>query len=64
MLYFIQKCHKWILSSLFAGELINNQDSNEAFRSAIGSFTGFVTGTLMKLGISIVMGYYFITALW
>jgi len=48
----------------FAGELINKQDSNKAFRSAIGSFVGFVAGTLMKLGITVVMGYYFITALW
>lgn len=48
----------------FAGEIMNNQDSNKAFRSAIGSFVGFVAGTLMKLGITVVMGYYFITALW
>ena len=48
----------------FIGEMLNNQDSNKAFRSAIGSFVGFVAGTLMKLGISIVMGYYFFTALW
>jgi len=48
----------------FAGEIINNQDSNKAFRSAIGSFIGFVAGTLMKLGITVVMGYYFIAALW
>ena len=47
----------------FAGEIINKQDSNKAFRSAIGSFIGFVAGTLMKLGITVVMGYYFITAL-
>lgn len=48
----------------FAGEMLNNQDSSKAFRSAIGSFIGFVAGTLMKIGISIVMGYYFFTALW
>jgi uncharacterized protein len=48
----------------FAGEMLNNQDSSKAIRSAIGSFIGFVAGTLMKLGISIVMGYYFFTALW
>ena len=48
----------------FAGEIINNQDSDKAFRSAIGSFIGFVAGTLMKLSISVVMGYYFIAALW
>lgn len=48
----------------FAGEMLNNRDANKAFRSAIGSFVGFVAGTLMKLGVSIVMGYYFIAALW
>ena len=48
----------------FIGEIINNQDTNKAFRSALGSFIGFVAGTIMKLGISIVMGYYFITALY
>jgi uncharacterized protein YqgC (DUF456 family) len=48
----------------FVGEMLINQDINKAFRSAIGSFVGFVAGTLMKLGISIVMGYYFFTALW
>jgi hypothetical protein len=48
----------------FIGEIINNQDTNKAFRSALGSFIGFVTGTVMKLGISIVMGYYFFAVLW
>ena len=48
----------------FIGEMLNNQDTNKALRSALGSFVGFVAGTIMKLGISIVMGYYFFTALW
>ena len=48
----------------FIGEILNNQDSNKAFRSAIGSFIGFVAGTVMKLGISIVMGYYFFAVFW
>jgi len=48
----------------FIGEMINNQDSTKALRSAIGSFIGFITGTVMKLAISVVMGYYFIAALW
>jgi uncharacterized protein len=48
----------------FAGEMFNNQDLNKGLKSAIGSFIGFVAGTLMKLGISIVMGYYFFSALW
>jgi hypothetical protein len=47
----------------FIGEILNNQDSTKAFRSAIGSFIGFVAGTVMKLSISIVMGYYFFTVL-
>ncbi len=48
----------------FIGEMLNNQNSEKALRSAVGSFIGFVAGTLMKLGISVVMGYYFIAALW
>lgn len=48
----------------FVGEMLNNQDSSKALRSATGSFIGFVAGTFMKLGISIVMGYYFIAAIW
>lgn len=46
------------------GELINNQDSKKAFRSAFGSFIGFIAGTVMKLGVSLVMGFYFIRAAW
>lgn len=48
----------------FIGEILNNQDSKRAFRSAIGSFIGFVAGTFMKLGVSIVMGYYFFAVFW
>lgn len=48
----------------FAGEMLNNQDGSKALRSALGSFIGFIAGTLMKLGISIVMAYYFFAALW
>jgi uncharacterized protein len=48
----------------FVGELINNsQDSNKAFRSALGSFIGFIAGTVMKLGVSFVMCFYFIRAI-
>lgn len=47
------------------GELIkNSNDTNKAFRSAFGSFIGFIAGTVMKLGVSIVMGFYFIRAVW
>ena len=46
----------------YIGELVQGQDSGKALRSAVGSFVGFVTGTLMKLAISVVMAYYFIRA--
>jgi len=44
----------------FVGEMITGKDSNTAFKSGLGSFIGFLTGTLLKLIISFVMGYYFI----
>lgn len=44
----------------YIGELVAGKDNNTALRSGLGSFLGFLTGTLMKLGISFVMGYYFV----
>ncbi len=44
----------------FVGELIAGKDKNVAFRSGLGSFLGFVAGTMMKLVVSFIMGYYFI----
>lgn len=44
----------------FIGELIAGKETNAALKSGLGSFLGFVAGTLMKLGISFVMGYFFI----
>lgn len=44
----------------FLGELIAGKDSSAAFKSGLGSFLGFVAGTMMKLVISFIMGYYFI----
>lgn len=41
------------------GELIAGKDVNVALRSGLGSFIGFVTGTLMKLAVSIVIAFYF-----
>jgi len=42
----------------FVGELLANQDSQLAFRSALGSFMGFLVGTLLKLIVCFVMGWY------
>jgi uncharacterized protein YqgC (DUF456 family) len=44
----------------YLGELIAGKDSRTAFRSGLGSFVGFVAGTMMKLVISFIMGYYFV----
>ncbi len=42
------------------GELINGAKGNDALKAGLGSFLGFVAGTLMKLVISVIMGYYFV----
>ena len=42
------------------GELVAGKDRRIAFRSGLGSFLGFVAGTMMKLVISFIMGYYFV----
>jgi len=40
------------------------QDSRQALRAAFGSFIGFITGTVMKVVVSLVAGFYFFKALW
>jgi uncharacterized protein YqgC (DUF456 family) len=45
-----------------AGELIGNAKSEHALRAALGSFVGFLLGTLLKLVVCFVMGWYFIQA--
>lgn len=44
----------------YIGEIINNQNSDKALISALGSFVGFLTGTLLKLVTSVVIAYFFI----
>jgi hypothetical protein len=45
------------------GEYIANKDSKQATRAAIGSFAGFLFGTLIKVVTSLVMGYYLVASL-
>jgi uncharacterized protein YqgC (DUF456 family) len=47
----------------FAGEMINSKNSSQALRSAIGSFLGFLAGTLLKAVVCVVMLWHFVTAL-
>jgi uncharacterized protein YqgC (DUF456 family) len=46
----------------FVGELIGNARSDHALRAAVGSFVGFLLGTLLKLVACFVMGWYFVDA--
>lgn len=47
------------LAGAFVGELIGGQKSDQAMRSALGSFMGFMASTVLKLIASGMMGYYF-----
>jgi uncharacterized protein len=46
-----------------AGELIGNANTDDAIKAALGSFVGFLFGTLLKLISCLVMGYYLITGI-
>jgi uncharacterized protein YqgC (DUF456 family) len=48
------------LLGAFIGELIGGKDSDQALRSALGSFAGFVIGSVLKVVASGLMGYYFV----
>jgi uncharacterized protein len=45
------------------GELIGNADSDKALKAALGSFFGFLVGTLLKLVVCFVMVYYFVRSI-
>jgi uncharacterized protein YqgC (DUF456 family) len=46
-----------------AGELLGNTKAEHALRAAVGSFIGFLFGTLLKLITCIIMGYYLVMAM-
>ena len=45
------------------GELMTGKDQKSAFRSAFGAFIGFVSGTMLKLAVTVIIGYYFFTSM-
>lgn len=47
------------LIGAFVGELLGGQPSDQAWRSAVGSFVGFLVGSLLKFIAVALMGYYF-----
>lgn len=42
----------------YVGEKIGGTPDNRAWRSAFGSFIGFLTGTLMKIAYTLVIGFF------
>lgn len=48
----------------YIGETRAGQTPEVARKSAIGSFFGFITGTVMKLAIVAVIGSYFVSVVW
>lgn len=44
------------------GELLIGKDMRIALRSGLGSFLGFITGTIMKLAVSLFLGFHFFKA--
>jgi uncharacterized protein len=47
----------------FIGEMIAQQNSNIAFKAALGSFVGFLAGSFLKLVICFFMLYYIMTSI-
>jgi uncharacterized protein YqgC (DUF456 family) len=45
------------------GEMAVGKDTNTALKAGLGSFIGFVTGTVMKLAVSAAMAFYFFRAI-
>lgn len=44
----------------FIAEMLHNNNTRIAVRSAVGSFIGFLLATGLKLTSSFIMGYYFV----
>jgi uncharacterized protein YqgC (DUF456 family) len=47
----------------FIGEMIADQNSQRAMRAAMGAFLGFLGGSLIKILICVLMGYYIIASI-
>jgi uncharacterized protein YqgC (DUF456 family) len=48
----------------FIGEMVFKSNSATALRAAVGSFIGFLAGTVLKLIACLVMAFYFVASIW
>ena len=44
----------------YLGELMNKSDQQKAFKAALGSLIGFLTGVFLKFAVAVVFCFYFI----
>ncbi len=54
----------WPFVGAFVGEMSHQKNQSQAFRAALGSFMGFLAGTLLKLLISLAYSGLFAQQLW
>jgi uncharacterized protein len=47
----------------FAGEMIAGQNSRKSFKAAVGSFVGFLLGSLLKMTICFMLLYFVIKSI-
>ncbi len=50
------------VAGAFAGELISGKPMQKAFKSALGSFLGFLASVFIRLALSLAMAYHFVLA--
>jgi uncharacterized protein YqgC (DUF456 family) len=48
------------VAGAFIGELFSGKKAGQAFKPALGSFLGFLAGTMIKFLLSLSMAYYFV----
>jgi uncharacterized protein len=53
----------WPFIGAVIGEMIAGKDLSLAIKAGTGTFIGFIAGTVVKLVVSVVMTYYFFTAI-
>ena len=54
----------WPFFGALIGELLNNADRKTAFRAAMGSLIGFLTGTMMKFVVTVAFFGLYVIKVW